>query len=109
MLFVSARDGGHFVMIPAHICPLQSMEKFLQAFGKIAPYLKHPLVLVGFLLLLFFGIHSRLIESGIIPPLTPEAGSGVVYVFLKYGFIIALAVIVLGFALAFFQTHHHKS
>jgi len=84
------------------------MEKFLQAFEKIAPYLKHPLVLIGFLLLLFSGIHICLIDSGIIPPLTQEAGSGIVYAFLKYGFVIALAVIVLGFALQFFKTHHNR-
>ena len=39
----------------------------MESFGSLAPYLKDPLVLVGFLLLLFFGILRTLIKSGIIP------------------------------------------
>ena len=37
----------------------------LQAFKDIAPYLTHPPVLIGFVLLLFFGIPRTLIEARI--------------------------------------------
>ena len=40
----------------------------LEAFSKIAPHLANPLVLVGFVLLLFFGVHRTLIRSGILRP-----------------------------------------
>ena len=83
------------------------MDAWLHAFRNIAPYLTHPLVLIGFVLMLFFGIHGQLIDSGIIPPLDQEAGGGVVQAILRYGFWIALAVVVLGFALQFFK--HRKA
>jgi hypothetical protein len=43
----------------------EGMDSDQGGFQKIAPYLKHPLVLVGFVLLIFFGIHRTLIKSGI--------------------------------------------
>ena len=73
----------------------------LTSFAKVAPFLKHPLVLVGFVLLLFFAIHRALIKSGIIPPLSKQAGGKVVQMLLRYGFVIALLIIVLGFGLRF--------
>ena len=76
------------------------MESFPE-FAEIAPYLKHPLVLVGFLLLLFFGVQWALIKSGIIQPLGPRQGNRVVHALLRYGFIIAALIIILGFALEF--------
>ncbi|MFC1890597.1 tetratricopeptide repeat protein, partial [Thermodesulfobacteriota bacterium] len=79
--------------------------KELKGFAEIAVYLKDPLVLCGFVLMLFFGIHRALIKSGIIPPLSKRSGSKVVHSILRYGFIIALLVIFLGFALEFFQIH----
>ena len=77
------------------------MDSILAVFGKIAPYLKHPLVVVGFVLILFFGVHQQLIQSGIIQPLPPGASSAVVLAILEYGFWIALAVIVLGIGLQY--------
>lgn len=79
----------------------------LQAFKDIAPYLTHPLVLVGFVLLLFFGVHRTLIKAGIIPPLDQQTGSAVVQRLLRYGFVIALVVIVLGFGLQLLQGDQH--
>jgi tetratricopeptide (TPR) repeat protein len=78
----------------------------MQGFADYARYLQHPLVLIGFLLLLFFGVHRALLRSGILPPLTAQSGSKVVHALLRYGFIIALAIIVLGFALEFFKAKH---
>jgi hypothetical protein len=77
------------------------MDSSPSGFEKIAPYLKHPLVLVGFVLFLFFGIHGKLIDSGIIQPLDPKENSVVVLAILEYGFWIALAVIVLGIGLQY--------
>ena len=79
------------------------MENSFQVFEKIGPYLKHPLVLIGFLLLLFFGIHSKLISSGIIPKLDQDGGTGILHALLAYGFIVALVLIILGFALTFMK------
>ncbi len=89
----------------------------LQAFKDIAPYLTHPLVLVGFVLLLFFGVHRSLLKAKIIQPLTVRTGGKVVQLFLRYGFVVALAVIVLGFGLEFYKTqkqaevstHQHRA
>lgn len=75
----------------------------LTAFGKVAPYLSHPLTLVGYVLLLFFGIHRVLIRSGIIPPLFARLGGKIVQILLRYGFIIAVLVILMGFALEFWK------
>ena len=67
-------------------------------FPAIAPYLSNPLVLVGFVLLLFFGIHRTLIKSKIIPPVGPQTGGKIVQLLLRYGFILALVIVVLGFS-----------
>ena len=69
----------------------------LKAFAAIVPYLTHPLALVGFVLLLVFGIHRSLIRSGVIPPVSPHVGGRLLQSLLRYGFVIALCVIVLGF------------
>jgi len=74
----------------------------LQSFTKIAPFLTNPLVLVGFVLMLFFGIHRSLMKSGIIPPLSARFANKVLQTTLRYGFVIALVVIVRGFSWAFF-------
>jgi tetratricopeptide (TPR) repeat protein len=78
----------------------------MQGFAEYARYLQHPLTLIGFAVFVVFGIHRALIRSGIIPPLTARSGSKVVHALLRYGFVIALAIIVLGFALEFFKTSH---
>jgi len=40
------------------------MDKWIQAFKAIAPFLQEPLVLVGFVLLLVFGIQHIYIIGG---------------------------------------------
>ena len=77
-----------------------------EKFHRIARYLSNPLTLVGYALLLFFGIHKTLISSGILPPVSQAASGTIVTLILKYGFMIALASIVCGFALAFWKEHH---
>jgi tetratricopeptide (TPR) repeat protein len=76
----------------------------MRGFAEYAPYLQHPLTLIGFVLLLIFGTQRALLSSGIIAPVTGRSGSKIVQLLLRYGFIIALVTIVLGFGLAFFQT-----
>lgn len=58
----------------------------LPDFAAIA-LLTHPLSLVGFVLLLFIGIHRTLIKSGIIPPLEVSAGGPIMHSLLRYGFV----------------------
>jgi uncharacterized membrane protein len=76
----------------------------LAGFKEVAPYLTHPLVLVGFVLFLVFGIHRMLLRAKIIPPLKPREGSKVVQIVLRYGLWIALVAMILGFALTFYKT-----
>lgn len=78
----------------------------MHGFAQYAQYLQHPLTLVGFVLLLFFGVHRALLRSGIIPPLTKSSGSKLVHALLRYGFIIALVIILVGFALEAYKTAH---
>jgi hypothetical protein len=68
----------------------------IAAFSSIAPFLTNVLVLVGLVLFLLFGIHRALIQSGIIPPLEQSAAPSVVLAILRYGFWIALAMIIAG-------------
>jgi len=77
----------------------------LGAFAKIAPYLSHPLTLVGFVLLLFFGVHRGLVKSGIIPPVARTHAPQIVKMLLTYGFVVALVVIGGGFALQAYQSY----
>jgi hypothetical protein len=66
----------------------------------VMTYATHPLVLVGFVLLLMFGLHRLLVRSGLLPPVQPHESSGIIKQILRYGFVIALSIMVLGFGLA---------
>ncbi len=76
----------------------------LGAFAQIAPYLTHPLVLAGFALLLCFGLLRAVLKSRVMPTVSQSAGGRALLALLRYGFVLALVVIVLGFALVFYQT-----
>jgi tetratricopeptide (TPR) repeat protein len=76
----------------------------LGPFAQIAPYLTHPLVLAGFGLLLFFGLLRAVLKSRVMPTVSQSAGGKALLSLLRYGLVVALAVVVLGFALAFYQT-----
>ena len=78
---------------------------YLSAFGKFAPYLANPLVLIGFVILLFFSIHRMLIKSGIIPPVARTEAPKLVRLILGYGFAIAITIIVLGLVYALLKTY----
>ena len=59
-------------------------------FQKIAPYLQEPIVLVGLVLFLFFGLARTVLGAGIIPTLTRRDGYRVIMRLLTYGFLITL-------------------
>jgi hypothetical protein len=75
-------------------------------FLKIAPYLANPLVLIGFGLLLFFGIHSALLKARLLVPLSQNQSSSVVGLILKHGFWVAILIVVLGFGYAGLRAYH---
>jgi hypothetical protein len=68
-------------------------------FQKIAPYLSNPLVLIGFGLLLFFGLHRVLVKSKILPEVSATDSNKIVRLLLHYGFIVAVLVVLLGFGI----------
>lgn len=70
-------------------------------FEKIAPYLKDPLVLIGFFLFLAFLFCRYIIKHGIIPTLPPTLGFRILRTILLYGFILGLLLSALGFALKY--------
>lgn len=75
-------------------------------FSKIAPFLSHPLVLVGFVLFMLFGLFNALVKAKLIPTVTKEAGAGILHVILNYGFLIALITLLLGFMLQGIKTYY---
>lgn len=81
------------------------MDKALVFFEKVAPYLKDPLVLGGFVLFLASGVLYYLIRSGIIPTVKQTTGGRIILTALRYGFVLALLIIVFGFGLRFYETH----
>lgn len=70
-------------------------------FDKIAPYLKDPLVLVGFVLVLFFGFARAILRSGVIVPVARQHSFRLLRSMLLYGFLLGLAIIALGFGLKY--------
>jgi hypothetical protein len=79
------------------------MESTVEMFVDIAPYLTDPLVLVGFALMLIFGVHRTLIKSSILKPLSAASSNRVVRLLLHYGFAIAIILTLFGFGLAYLK------
>lgn len=75
------------------------MDSF--GFEKVAPYLKDPLVLVGFTLLLFFGFARALFRSGLLKPVAGQRSYRVLQAVMLYGFLLGVLVVVLGFGLKY--------
>jgi hypothetical protein len=73
--------------------------EMIKSFVDVAPQLTQPLVLMGFVFLLIFGIHKTLIKSGLLPVMRPTTGGIIVLRLLKYSFWLAVLVIVLGYGL----------
>jgi hypothetical protein len=72
-------------------------------FTKIAPYLKDPLVLIGFFLFLAFIFARYILKKGIIPPLPATLGYKILKIILLYGFLLGILLILLGFGLRYRQ------
>lgn len=85
------------------------MNDSITTFSEIAQYLQHPLVLIGFVLMLFFSMVNKLMKIGILPQLKQEDGSKIVILFLRYGFWLAILIVLLGFGLQFYQAYHNNS
>ena len=65
------------------------------------PYLAHPLVLIGFVLLLFFAIARTVIRSRVLTPITGAKSYRILQSILLYGFVLSIAVVILGFGLKY--------
>ena len=70
-------------------------------FNEVAPYLEHPLILVGFSIFLFFSFARFLVSRGVIPPLPPSLGADVLKTVLLYGLVLSIITILLGFGLKY--------
>jgi len=75
-------------------------------FSKIAPYLQDTLVLIGFALLLFFSLCRAILKTGVIPQLSNISGYRILRQLLLYGFVLAIAIIILGFGLKYREMSH---
>lgn len=71
------------------------------SFEKIAPYLSDPLVLIGFALLLFFGLGRTIVRSRLLTPVSGVKSYRVLQTLLLYGFALGVLVIALGFGLKY--------
>jgi tetratricopeptide (TPR) repeat protein len=78
-------------------------------FDNWVPYLTHPLVVVGFVLLLAFRVYQGFLTRNIIPQLDRKTGGQIARLLLRDVFWIAIPVIIFGFGYALFQTHRQSS
>lgn len=70
-------------------------------FDSIAPYLKDPLVLIGFFIFIVFLLLRVIIKQNIIPTLTKKDGFSFLKLILMYGFIFGIILMILGFGLKY--------
>tara|TARA_B100000780_G_C21124911_1_gene456138 strand:+ start:99 stop:1016 length:918 start_codon:yes stop_codon:yes gene_type:complete len=70
-------------------------------FENIAPYLKDPLVLIGFFMFIVFLLLRVIIKQNIIPTLTKKDGFSFLKTILLYGFIFGIVLMTLGFGLKY--------
>jgi hypothetical protein len=73
----------------------------LDAFARVAIYLKDPLVLSGFVVFIGFLVLRQLLKSGIIPVLQQGQGFKILRLVLSYGFVIGLVIVLLGMGLKY--------
>lgn len=77
-------------------------------FEKIAEFLKHPLVLIGFALMMAYAIHKQIIKAKILPKLDQKQGGLIAELLLRYGFQLCLLIMILGFSLQFYRVYSEK-
>jgi hypothetical protein len=70
----------------------------IEQFSKIITYLDNPLALIGFGLFLFFGIFWGIIKFGLLSRLSQRQSAKFLSQILRYGFFLAVALIILGIA-----------
>ena len=81
----------------------------LADFAKIAEFLMHPLVLVGFVLMMVFSIHKQVLKpGGPIDKVKPRQAGLVLALLLRYGFWLGVVIMLLGFGLQFYKTYADK-
>ncbi|MDU9050859.1 MAG: tetratricopeptide repeat protein [Candidatus Electrothrix sp. Rat3] len=77
----------------------------ITGFDKVAPYLTNPLVLAGFVLMLAYGIHWQLMKSGLLAQATKKDSALIIRLFLRYGFWLALVLLLAGFGLVAWNSY----
>jgi tetratricopeptide (TPR) repeat protein len=80
----------------------------ISSFEKIAPHLANPLVLVGFVLLLAYGIHWQLMKSGLLSKVDKKDSGIIIRLFLRYGFWLALTLLLAGVGLSAWSKYMDK-
>ncbi len=80
----------------------------LSEFGKIAEFIRHPLVLVGFVVMLVFSIHKLILKAKLLKELNQQQSSFVVVLLLRYGLWLGVLIALLVFGLQFYQTYVDK-
>lgn len=73
-------------------------------FSKIVPYLQNPLILIGVVLFLIYGLYKVLLKSGIITPLGKESSGKTVRLLIHYSFIIPTVLLISGFGFVAWKT-----
>jgi hypothetical protein len=69
-------------------------------FSKIVQYLYNPLALIGFGLLLLFGIFWGILKSGLLSQLSQRQSDRILSQILRYGVSVSIALMLLGFLYA---------
>jgi hypothetical protein len=73
----------------------------MKSFSEIAPYLKDPLVLIGFVVLILTLLCRYIIKSGLLKPISGEKTFRVLRYILGGAFLFGLLIIFLGFGLKY--------
>lgn len=81
------------------------MELELTGFGQVAQHLTHPLVLVGFVLMLAYGIHWQLMKSELLSKVEKKDSGIIIRLFLRYGFWLALTLLLAGIGLSAWNSY----
>ena len=80
----------------------------ITGFAKVAPYLTHPLVLVGFVLMLAYAMHWQLMKSGLLRQVNQKDSGLIIRLFLRYGFWLALVLLLAGVGLSAWNSYMEK-
>ena len=79
------------------------MEEQPTGISKWIRHLRHPLVLVGFCLFLFFGLLREFLSSDKLSTVVAEESAIILNKLIDYAFVLALITIPLGFILSLYN------